>query len=253
MDEKINVDFGGWIQKGFDIWKGNALTLIVSGVIVWFVGIIAPTAVIHLIFRGMLLRHPHIYGILTSLIGIIPNVLLAGPLMYAFTKMVLALHDKTEPKPQIGDIFQGFAELKTAGLYFLISGVVSFVLVIIGQVTCVGTLIEFVAMIAFVTLTMFGLYFLVDKQLAVIDAYKASIDLVKRSFFPFFGLMIVSGLISIIGVIGCIVGIFATLPIGMCIIATAYRAATRGETPAPPAPQTPAVPEPPVAPPPAAA
>jgi len=226
MSDRINVDFGGWIQKGFDLWKDNALTLIISGTIAIFVGIIAPTAIIQFAFKGLMIPHPKVYAVLTTFVGIIPGVLLAAPLMYAYVKMILALHDGTEPKPQVGDLFQGFAMLKPAGVYFLITNVVYFLLVLIGQVPCIGPLIYLAGGLAFATLTMFGLFFLVDRQLPVIDAYKASIDVVLKAFFPLMGLYIVAGLIGLTGIVGCGIGIFATIPIAFCVIACAYRAAS---------------------------
>ena len=186
--------------------------------------------VIHLLMRGMTLSHPKTAMFLNSVIGIIPSVLLAAPLFAAYVKMVLAIHDKKQPPPQVGDVFHGFSMLMQAGSYCLVGNIVSLVFVLLFVLLgCLGAILGYVGLIAFSVLTMFGIFFLVDKNLPVLDAYKASIAVVKQAFFPFLGLFILAGLIGAIGIIGCIIGVFATLPISFCIFAVAFRAITGGE------------------------
>ena len=72
--------------------------------------------------------------------------------------------------------------------------------------------------------------------------------IVKQNFFPFLGLAIVAGAIGMAGVIACGIGIFATIPAMLCIMAVAYRALT-GTGPAPAPSVTTAPPETPAAPP----
>lgn len=212
MSENVEVDFGGWIQKGFDIWKDNLLTLIISYVIAYFVS-------------GLSLG------------------ILAGPMMAGMLMIVFALHDKVQPKPQIGDLFKGFSLFLNTFLFFIIFFAVVFGSMILHFIPCIGTLIAMALQIGFSTLMFFALCFIVDKKLPTIEAMKASASIVKQNFFPFLGLTIVAGAIGMAGIIACGIGIFASMPIMFCIQVVAYRAVVGGgsveSTPAPSAPVPP--------------
>lgn len=212
MSEKIDVDFGGWIQKGFDIWKENILTLALATLIALCVSIVS-------------------------------ILILAGPMAAGLTMMVLAMHDQTQPKPQIGDLFKGFQLLVPSLLFILIMAGAGLVLILFNMVPCIGSIVAMAGSFALGTLVLFALCFIVDKRMPVIEAIKASIEIVKGNFWPFLGLYIVISAISGAGVIACCVGIFASIPMALCIQVVAYRACTRGETidvtpvePPPPAP-----------------
>lgn len=212
MDNKINVDFGGWIQKGFDVWKDNLLTLIISYVIMAVVSGIS-------------------FGIL------------AGPMYAGYVAMLLALHDKTQPKPQIGDLFKGFSMFLPAFLLCLLMGAVGLVLVLFFLIPCIGWIVGPILAIAASTLMMFAMFNLVDKKMSVVDALKASIMRVKEGFFPFLGLFIVATAIGGAGSLLCGIGSLATMPIMFCILTAAYRAIEGGG----PVQQTPPPVTPPVA------
>lgn len=197
MDGKINVDFGGWIQKGFDIWKDNILTLVIVTVIASFVS-----------------------GFSFGILG--------GAMWAGLALLTLALHDKVQPKPGVGDLFKGFSFFLQALIFFVIYIAVMFVAGLLNAIPCLGQIAALVIHIAFSTLTMFTMFYLVDKQLPAIEAIKASINIVKQNFFPFLGLGIVAGAIGMAGVILCGIGIFATLPITFCILAAAYRSVEGG-------------------------
>ena len=77
---KVEVKFGDWIQAGFNLWKDNLALLIVAALI----------------------------AILLSCVTV---GILAGPMMAGLIMISLALVDKKEPKPQSGDVFQGFQVL----------------------------------------------------------------------------------------------------------------------------------------------
>lgn len=197
MSEKINVDFGGWIQRGFDIWKDNILTLAIATLI-------------------------------ASCISAVSFGILGGPMGAGLTMMVLAMHDKTQPKPQIGDLFKGFQLFVPALLLMLVLFGASLVIWLLNLIPCVGQIVSMLGSIAFSALMMFAMCFLVDKRLPVMDAVKASMNTVMSNFWPFLGLNVVVGAIAAAGVLACCVGIFASAPIAACIIAVAYRSITSG-------------------------
>src|ERR1051326_8692834 len=89
MNNKIEVDFGGWIEKGFALWKQDIVTLAVVALIVFVVSAFS-------------------------------LFILTGPMMVGLFMIIFALHDKTQPKPQIGDVFKGFEMFAPSLVLFLI-------------------------------------------------------------------------------------------------------------------------------------
>jgi membrane protease YdiL (CAAX protease family) len=223
MNNKVEVDFGGWIQKGFELWKQDILLLAV-------VSLIAGVG------------------------GLFSLLIIAGPLMVGMFRIVLALHDKTQPKPEIGDVFKGFDLFGPGLVLFLLLLVPGLATIPLNHIPYVGHILSTALSLAIGALVMFSWPFLVDKKMAPIDAIKASFNIVKDNFFPFLGLYIVATLIGSIGFIGCCIGIFVTMPITVCINVVAYRAITGGHASAaaimPPETMPPAPPPPPSGPPP---
>jgi uncharacterized membrane protein len=70
---------------------------------------------------------------------------------------------------------------------------------------------------------MFGLFLIVDKQMAFWPATVGSFDKIKTNFWQFLGFSIVAGIIGSIGAIACGIGAALTLPIQACILTSAYR------------------------------
>ena len=189
----VEVKFGEWIQKGFDLFKANMGLLIVAALLAYV------------------------------LAGITIGILL-GPMMAGLILIVLALIDKREPKPADGDLFKGFECFLQAFLLVLVVGlpllVVSMILMLI---PCVGWLVSLALQLGASTAVMFALPLVADKKMAFWPAIMASFEMVKRNFFSFLGLMLVSAVISGIGSIACGIGVIVTAPIGICIMAVAYR------------------------------
>jgi uncharacterized membrane protein len=200
MNNKVEVDFGGWIEKGFALWKQDIVTLAVVALIV-------------------------------AVISAVSVLILAGPMMVGMLMIVFALHDKTQPKPQIGDVFKGFEMFAPSLVLCLILVGISLAMNVFNFIPHIGRFISMLASLCVQTAVMFAWPFLVDKKMAPVDAIKASFEIVKDNFFPFLGLNIVAGIIGSIGVVACCIGIFVTMPITFCIIVVAYRAVTAGGAP----------------------
>ena len=64
---------------------------------------------------------------------------------------------------------------------------------------------------------------IVDKKLGFWGAIKTSLKAVHRQWFQVFGLLILVGLVNLVGVLACCVGIFATMPLGYLIVCQGYR------------------------------
>ena len=68
----------------------------------------------------------------------------------------------------------------------------------------------------------FSAFFLVDRRIAFLDAMALSRALVTARWFDIAAFLLVVGAISISGVIACGVGLFATVPLAVCVGAAAY-------------------------------
>jgi hypothetical protein len=76
---------------------------------------------------------------------------------------------------------------------------------------------------AFFTVCLqFTLPLIVDKEMSVGAALRTSWGMVLKHFWQMLGLAILAGLISSLGVFGCIVGVLFTAPIGIAAMLYAY-------------------------------
>ena len=201
--EKVQVKFGEWIEKGFNLYKENIGALI-------------------------------LVSLLAGVLSAVTFGILAGPMMAGLTLIVLGLFDKKEPKPEVGRLFDGFNYFLNSFLFILVWGVIIFVAsLILSFLPVVGQLASIFLAYAAQALLMFGIFLIVDKKMEFWPASMESINKVKTNFWPFLGLSAVASIIGSIGVLVCIVGIVVTFPIQFCILTVAYREVCGGaETPA---------------------
>ncbi len=187
------IKFSEWIQDGFALYK--------QSIGIW-IGASALAVLISLVSFG----------------------LLAGPLMAGLSWMALAMADRKTPAPQVGDVFKGFDWFLQSFLFHIVWGIllmaVSFVL---NFIFCIGTVLSIAVNVAVSTAIMFGLFLIVDRKLDFWPASLASWEAVKPRLFPMLGLYVVSAVIGLCGLIACGIGVIATLPIMVCILAVAYR------------------------------
>ena len=211
--DTVDVKFGEWIQKGLDLYKANAATLILVNLI---------AMVLSLLTVGVL----------------------AGPMHAGVIMVTLALLDKKEPKPEVGDVFKGFTYFLQTFLLYIVLFAVAFVcqVVLVSINPVLGKLLFTFLSYAMQTAVMFAVFHIVERNMEFIPAAQASFDTVKKNFWPFLGLQIVTSILGMLGFFACCVGIVATMPIYTCIMAVAYRDVygTQAAQPAP-APVAPAV------------
>ena len=118
--DKVDVKFGEWIEKGFNLYKENF-------------GILVLVSLIAVIVSAMT-------------VGV-----LAGPMAAGVLLIVFQLHDRKEPKPEVGTLLKGFDFFLNSFLFFIVWGVAIFVVsLILGLVPCIGQVaslfVVFVAM-----------------------------------------------------------------------------------------------------------
>ncbi|HNR94324.1 MAG TPA: hypothetical protein PKM67_00860 [Kiritimatiellia bacterium] len=180
------LDFGDVLKRAFDLYKENLGLLIVV----------------------------HLVGGLLSLctIGI-----LAGPLYAGVSLVMLALYDRKDPKPVVGDLFKGFDFFLPAFLLFL---VVCAVMIPVSMIT--GPLSSIAGLVAG-TVTMFSYFLIVERKMDFWPAIVESYNMVKENFWVYLGLYVVGWIGSALGFIACCIGIVVTAPYLSCVTVIAYR------------------------------
>ncbi|MCX6995580.1 MAG: hypothetical protein NTV49_00485 [Kiritimatiellaeota bacterium] len=193
---KVEVDIGKWLQEAFDLYKDHFALLAITGVI----------------------------GLLLSAVTM---GILGGPMLAGLALILLRLLDKSEPRPQPGDLFKGFE-------FFLPSFLLT--LAVAGASMLIGMIVWPLASVAALflqTVTMFSIFLIVDRKYDFWPAILGSFDLVKINFWPLLALQLVALVLGGLGVFGCCVGLLVTWPFTYCVIAMAYRrCAVRGGEPA---------------------
>ena len=223
------LDLGGCISRGWNLVKAN------FGVL--FVG-----ALVYLLVEGAIggLSGIPLIGPLFS----IANLIIAGPLMggllYLFLKVV-----RGEPG-EIGDVFSGFSRA-FAQLFLghivasLLAGLCLIPALLVAVFTvlpailqhqhpvpaqfilpCAVALLCFIPMIYLQTSWMFTLPLIIDRQMDFWPAMKMSWKRVNAHWWQVFGLMVLVGLVNIVGVLLCCVGVLFTIPVGIAAMMFAY-------------------------------
>lgn len=191
---KPEVRFGEWMEKGFNIYKDNFGLLILAALIVF-------------------------------VLTVCTAGILAGPMAIGMITIILGLLDGRTPKPQVGDVFEGFKFFLHSFLFCLVWFVVMIAITsLLMLVPCVGPLLSIFVSFAIQALIMFGLFIIYEHKMDFYAASIASINKVKANFWPFLGFSIITGIIGGIGSMVCLVGAIFTMPIQICMVAVAYRA-----------------------------
>lgn len=194
MDEiKMEGKIGGWIQQGFELFKDNAVTLIVATALVMVIG------------------------------GATCGILI-GPMFAGLLLITLALADKREPKPDLGMVFKGFDYFMNTFLFWLVWSILVFLVAgVLGFFVCVGHLLAAALVLALKTLLMFALFLIVERKMDFWPASLASIDRVKQNFFPLLAFVVIIAVIALAGCLACGIGVIVTAPIAVCCLTVAYR------------------------------
>ena len=133
--------------------------------------------------------------------------------------IVLRLLDRTEPKPQAGDLFKGFEFFLPSFLLTLCVGGASVLIGLIPGLNIISPVVN----IALSTATMFSIFLIVEKKLDFWPAIVTSYETVKTNFWALLALQLVASILGSLGLIACCVGFLVTWPFTICVIAIAYR------------------------------
>ena len=194
--KKINVDIGGWLKYGWELFSADILKYILSALIV-------------------------------SVISVVTCGILAGPMLVGFFKCVLK---KTRDEDfEYGDLFDGVqSQFLPSFLLMLITAVFVFVAsVILALVPIIGQLATFIvsSSVALIANYMYLQMAEMDETVEVgklVDMAKASFNRMKEEYIMFMVWALVIYIIGMIGVIICVVGVLFTWPISLIAVTKSY-------------------------------
>jgi len=170
------------------------------------------------------------------LVGIILSLLVQGPLMGGLNNFFIKLN--RGEAPGVGEAFSGFSKsfwrlcgtfllmMLIVYVWFVPLGIAAFaipqnnsafvpVLVGLGLLGMIGAIYVGVSF-------MFAMPLSVDLELGPWDSLRVSRRVVARRWFSIFGLVVVAGLLSALGILACIIGIIFTMPIIYVVTIQAY-------------------------------
>ncbi|MEP6538688.1 MAG: zinc-ribbon domain-containing protein [Bryobacteraceae bacterium] len=150
-------------------------------------------------------------SLLYVIVGAVGSVLTHGPMQAGFH--LACMRKLVRGRTEVADLIQGFNYFLPAFVAALLISLFSF----IGFLLCI--IPGFIVMAVY----MFTYLFIVDKRLEFWPAMEASHAIIKQDYMGFVLFMLGLGLLNLVGLLCCIVGVFVTIPISMMAITIAYR------------------------------
>jgi len=259
LQRDYDLDIGGCISSGYELYKENFGTLFGAFIILFLVqmGCGGVVGGISSLLGHSLMEAPVFLRVIFDCLTSGAITVVTGPMMGGLFMVYLrAARNETTG---VGEVFQGF---QTAFLHLFL-GALMIALVtnvcmlpfkyvwlsklapVLEQMqhlqgdpsaaqkffpqflsACTGALpvlcICLVPTTFFSVCFQFTLLLIVDKGMAFATAMKTSMRMVLKHWWLLFGLTVVVGLISVLGLLGCCIGIIFTAPIGMAAIVYAY-------------------------------
>ena len=162
--------------------------------------------------------------LIAMLISSITCGICGGPMTCGVIGIVLALLRNQNPKPQISDLFNGFQKFLPAFVTMLAFSAINFVAQIVNIVPVLGQLAAIViACFIFPAVILWALFFIQDQNATIGEAIVEPLKLVtKKPFWSVILVVFVAGLLGMVGIIACGIGMLFTMPFSMCMIAAAY-------------------------------
>jgi len=191
--EKADVKFSEWLEQGFNVFKEGA-------------GVLIPAMLIAL------------------LLSVFTAGILAGPMAAGMIIIALRLVDRDANPPQVGDLFKGFDYFAQSFLFYLVAGIVGWVvMLVLNLVPILGQIAAMFFSYAYWTVLMFAMYLIVDRKMDFWPAAMASFEKVKTNFWPFFAFGLVTGILGMVGAAFCGIGVIVSMPVAIAMTTVAYR------------------------------
>lgn|GEM_PF-5190176 len=213
----ISLSFEKFKAEWIDFVLVTLLVIIINVVVNFILNILfaVPVNIIAALFQRQDISVLRMLGGLVSAVGSLMISFLSfgitGPIMVGYCSFLLKKVRNQGGK--IEDVISGFTEYLVPSL---IAGIV------LGVINTIATILCVIPVFITATLTAFTYFFIADGEVDFKRAIMNSVDMVKQRFFPFFGFLILCGIISVAGVIACCIGVLATVPIAACAMAFAY-------------------------------
>ncbi|MBI2838212.1 MAG: DUF4339 domain-containing protein [Acidobacteria bacterium] len=179
------VDIGDCIGRGWALVKGDFWPIVGVNALLWVTMVLA-----NLVYAGIVVNGP-----------------LLGGLYYFFLKRV---------RGQQSGVNEAFAGFSLAFLQLFLGQLVSGLLGGIGLILCL------LPGIYLLVAWSFTLMLIVDKRMEFWPAMELSRQVVTAKWWSIFGLLIVSGLLNLAGMLALCVGVFVTAPIATAAMVYAY-------------------------------
>ncbi len=144
-------------------------------------------------------------------IGPLANLLLGGVLLGGL--YFFYLRRLRGAAADVGDVFSGFS---LAFVPLMLGGIVS------GLLGLLGLLLLILPGIYLMVAWMFTAPLIIDKKLDFWTAMEVSRRVITAQWWRLFGLIIVAGALSLLGILGCGVGLIFTIPFAYCALVVAY-------------------------------
>jgi uncharacterized membrane protein len=149
--------------------------------------------------------------LIMAVVNSVGSIVTQGPLTAGFH--IVCIKRLMNRKTEVGDLFKGFN-------YFLPTFLAALV---IGLFVLGGTLLCIIPGLVIAAMYNFTYLFIVDKRMDFWPAMQASHTVVKNDYVGFTVFLLVLGLLNLLGVLCCIVGVFITAPITIAATTVAYK------------------------------
>lgn len=237
VEGDYQLDLTGCISQGWELMKGNF-------------GILFGGFVIYILIQGLIggLGAIPYLGVVVQLAGLVITGPIMGGSFYLFLRVV------RNESAGVGDVFAGFR--KSFGQLFLgylvtalLAGLCFIPVIVVGFMTVFPALLHhqqpvpaqwiivgavfavcIVPVIYLQTCWMFTLPLIIDREMDFWTAMKTSRRRVSLHWWQVFGLLVLTGLLNLVGVLLCCVGILVTAPVGFVAIMLAYETIFSGRT-----------------------
>jgi len=228
LSRDYDLDIGRCLAASWSLLKSNF-------------GMIFGGAAIYMLVQGgiSLLAQIPIVGILLSLASIVVSGPLTGGLYLFLLKNL-----RHQPN-DVGDIFSGFrTSFGQLVLGYLVTALLTALVALPGAALMAypiylmtqhhrpepllilwasgGFLVAVIPMIYFSVGWIFSLALIIDRQMDFWPAMGASRKMVSKHWIAVFALLVVCGLINVVGVLMCCIGLFISLPISIGALMYAY-------------------------------
>ena len=184
------VDIGGCIGRSWELIQKNFWLCVGATTLIWLV-------------NGAVSGVPFIGG----LVGLALLGPLHGSLSFMFLKLVRG------ERAELGDAFSGF---NIAFVPLMLCGLISSLLTSVGFLACL------LPGIYLLVAWKLALLLVIDKKLDFWPAMEVSRKVITHHWWEFFGLVLVLFLLTIAGLLACLIGVFITMTIATGAMVYAY-------------------------------